>query len=430
MFGKEGVSRREFAKVAVSIGGASALSACLDRAQEPVPLGDRNELPGRQYAWVDYIPEDDAGNFVLPTHHVFLYLEYTGDGVPSADEAQQLETALRSIERAYEWSNEGLVFSLGYSPRYFDRYDRSLPESVDLPAPRRLSEFEEPELDTQDILLHMASDSDEVVLAAEEALFGRREQVNTVEMEADVSAFLTVDSRRTGFIGSGMPAEKAAEGVEGIPEEADIPDDSPLFMGFKGGFSENQATEDYIAIDDGPFANATTKHVSNIRQRLDDWYVEQDFEDRVAEMFSATHAEEGRVEEAGLNLGDHNGITEEMMTDLVETADEYGRIGHAQKNARFNRDEDGNVILHRRHVESTDNGFASLHFPSLQQEISQFERVREGMNGDDVRESPRVRQRVNNGLLEYIFTRRRGNFLIPAREQRAFPTPVGEVEGI
>ncbi len=422
-------NRREFMRAAVAIGGAAALSACMDRAKQPAPVGDRDDLPTRQYAWVDYVPEDDHGNFVLPTHQVFLYLNYDGDGeqVPTTAEAERLETAFRSLERAVEWSNEGVLFSLGYSPSYFDRFEEPLPDNVDLPAPRRLSDFEEPELDDQDMLLHMASDKAEVLLAAEEALLGERGSVNMQELETDIGDIVTVDDRRTGFIGSGLPAERASDGVEGVPEQAEVPEESPLFMGFKGGFAENQASEDYIAIDEGPFKGATTKHVSNIRQRLRDWYLEQDFEERVAEMFSATHAEEGMVEDAGLNLGANNGVNEEMMTDLVETANEYGRVGHAQKNARFNRDEDGNVILHRRHVESTDGGYASLHFPSLQQRISQFERVRVGMNGDDVRDSPRIRQRVNNGILEYIFTLHRGNFLVPRRTQRAFPTPRGEV---
>ncbi|PSP61082.1 Tat pathway signal protein, partial [Halobacteriales archaeon QH_8_64_26] len=181
----------------------------MERAQEPVPLGDRGVLPTRQYAWVDYVPEDEYGNFQLPRHHVFLYLNYGGDGTPSADEAERLETALRSLERAYQWSNQGLLFSLGYSPSYFERFDQSLPSSVDLPAPRRLSDFEEPDLDEQDVLLQLASDSAEVVLAAEEAVLGARDEANTVEMEADAGDFLTVDERRTGFISGGMPAEKA-----------------------------------------------------------------------------------------------------------------------------------------------------------------------------------------------------------------------------
>jgi hypothetical protein len=32
---------------------------------------------------------------------------------------------------------------------------------------------------------------------------------------------------------------------------------------------------------------------------------------------------------------------------------------------------------------------------------------------------------VNNGILEYIFVRHRGNFLLPPRDLRALPTPTG-----
>jgi len=39
-----------------------------------------------------------------------------------------------------------------------------------------------------------------------------------------------------------------------------------------------------------------------------------------------------------------------------------------------------------------------------------------------------VKQRVNNGILEYIFVKHRGNFLVPPRRHRALPTPRPESE--
>jgi hypothetical protein len=104
-------------------------------------------------------------------------------------------------------------------------------------------------------------------------------------------------------------------------------------------------------------------------------------------------------------------------------------VGHAQKAARANRDGDGEVRLLRRHFESTDDigsdqRVASLHFPSLQRDVSAFEEVRRAMNGTDLTAAtPAIRQRVNNGILEYIFVRRRGYFLVPPRRHRALPTP-------
>ncbi|MEF8869010.1 MAG: Tat pathway signal protein, partial [Haloarculaceae archaeon] len=109
----------------------------------------------------------------------------------------------------------------------------------------------------------------------------------------------------------------------------------------------------------------------------------------------------------------------------------FGRVGHAQKAARANRDADGNVRLLRRHFESADDNVASLHFPSLQRDVAEFEAVREAMNGSDVPAmTPAVRQRVNNGILEYIFVKHRGNWLVPPRSLRALPTPTGEAPGL
>lgn len=422
-----GLPRREFVKAAVAVGGASALSACLDRVGgDDVPKGVSNprELPRRQHAWRDRIRHDDHGNALLPRHQVLLYLTLDRTGPPSNEARKTVEAALSTVDEAYERSNEGLIYSLAYSPAYFERFDTPL-RGVDLPPPRRLSAFEEPDLDEQDALLHLASDRSDVVLEANEALVGDRQEMNGVTVESRLTDVFSVDSRRTGFVGPGMPAERQKD-LEGIPADGPVPEASPLFMGFQVGFRKSQASEAYVTLNSGPFAGGTTKHVSNIRQRLDDWYGEQDFDERVAEMFSPIHAEKGLVEGVGENLGADNGLTPEILDTIEDQAREFGRVGHTQKNARANRDSDGNVRLLRRHFESTDDNIASLHFPSLQRKITHFEQVRKAMNGADLTEvTPAIRQRVNNGILEYIFVERRGNFLVPPMELRSLPTPTG-----
>jgi hypothetical protein len=258
------------------------------------------------------------------------------------------------------------------------------------------------------------------VLEAEEALVGDREQANGITVAAKLTEIATVDSRRTGFIGPGLPAEHQEE-VKGIPEGGPVPEESPLFMGFIAGFRKNQASEDYVTLREGPFAEGTTKHVSNLRQRLDDWYGEQDYDERVSELFSPQHAERNLVDGVGEDLEASSEI-DRFLDSIADDAEEHGRVGHAQKSARANRDEEGNVLLLRRHFESTDNDIASLHFPSLQRDISHFEGVRKAMNGAELPDaSPAIRQRVNNGILEYVFTERRGNFLVPPMGLRALP---------
>jgi len=421
------VSRREFCKAAVAVGGANALSACLDlapRSGDPVPAGvdDPSTLPDRQHAWNDSIRTDEHGNAKVPRHQTLLYLNLDVDGPPTDDDRETVAGALRTLDRAYERSSEGLVYSLAYSPSYFERFDADLPDDIDLPQPRRLSSFEEPTLDQQDALLHLASDRADVVLEAEEALTGDRSAANGVTVAATLTDAMTVDSRRTGFEGPGLPARN--QDVEGIPDSKPVPEASPLFMGIAAGFRGNQATEDYVTLDSGPFAGGTTKHVANIRQRLQDWYVEQNYEERVMEMFSPGHAEQDLVEGVGENLGPDSGIDQFTDAETIrEQIREHARVGHAQKAARANRDENGNVRILRRHFESTDDDIASLHFPSLQRRISTFEEVRRAMNGQDLTDNPVIRQRVNNGILEYIFTEHRGNFLVPPRRHRVLPTP-------
>lgn len=122
--GTRGVSRREFVKAAVAIGGTSAMAACMGREELPdLPGGpeDLAALPDRQHAWNDFVAVDDHGNHRSPRHHVVVLLDYGGDGAPVDGDRETVEEAFRSIERAYQRSNEGLLFTVSYSPAFFDR---------------------------------------------------------------------------------------------------------------------------------------------------------------------------------------------------------------------------------------------------------------------------------------------------------------------
>jgi hypothetical protein len=414
---RRGISRRAFVKSAVAIGGTSALAACLGREEVDLPQGgDPASLPERQHAWDEFLSRDDHGNAVMPRHHVLLLLSYAGDGTPTDAERETVESAVRSLERAYPHGNEGLLFTVGYSPRYFSRFDEPLPDSVDLPEPEALAPFEEPDLDRPDAVVHLASDYGQVVLGAEAALLGEREELNGVETSA-LSGVLERADRRTGFVGAGLPADN--QDVEGIPDGDHVPEESPLYMGFKSGFEKNQASEDRVTIQSGPFAEGTTQHLSRIRLRLEQWYEQDDRFQRVGKMFCPAHAESGRVEGVGDNLGD--GSAMEECADPEEAARSEGFVGHSQKLNRA-REDDSPVIL-RRDFDSTDGGEAGLHFLALHRTVSDFVDTREAMNGTDLSEDSPVGQRLNNGILQYMSVTNRGNYLLPPRSRRALPTP-------
>jgi len=423
-----GLSRRKFVKAAVAIGGSAALSACLNWEGDPdLPNGSPADRPARQHAWNAALRTDEHGNDVAPRHHVVLALDYLGDGTPTDGERGTVESALSTLERAYPRNHDadgqrrvGLLTTVSYSPAYFERFDESLPESVDLPRPEAMAPFEDPEFDESDVVVHLASDYGSVVLAAEEALKGDADELNGVAVDAALTDVLEVVERRTGFIGAGLPAEN--QDVEGIPDSDPVDEDSPLYMGFKSGFKRNQASEDRVTIEEGPFAGGTTEHVSKIRLHLDQWYEQDSRFHREATMFCPVHADEGLIDGVGENLGDNSRMDElECPAHTEDHAREYGTVGHSQKAARA-RDDDGPVIL-RRDFDSTDDDRATLHFHSLQEAITDFVETREAMNGTDVAESGVVGQRTNNGILQYMTVERRGNFLIPPRGHRALPSP-------
>lgn len=408
------IPRRAFLKSAVAIGGTAALAACTQRETVDVPSGpsDLSSLPNRQHAWNSALDTDDAGNPRSPRHHVLRLLDYRRDGPPTDADRRTTEEAFRLLERAYGRSNDGLLFTVGYAPAYFERFDRS-PAGVDLPEPEALAPFENPAFDAPDAVVHLAGDRAKVVLAAEEALRGRTDAVNGVEVTTSLDGVFDVAERRTGFVGEGLPADN--QDVAGVPGSEPVSEEAPLYMGFESGFRKSQATEDRVTIPEGPFAGGTTQHISKISLNLNQWYEQDSRYQRVAKMFCPAHADSGAVKGTGDNLGDDSGVADCAPTE--ETARTRGVVGHSQKMTDL-REGDRPVLL-RRDFDSTDGEQAGLHFVSLQRDVEEFVATREAMNGTDL--DGAVGQRNNNGILQYMTVERRGNYLVPPRRLRALP---------
>lgn len=427
-------SRRQFVKAAVAIGGMSALSACANLADNQVesptpqfPQGpsDLSTLPAGQHEWADYLVTDRQSNVVPPRHHVFLFLDYVGDSVPSDSDRETVEAALRTLERAYQRGtgarantieNEGLLFMLGYSPSYFDRHDSTLPDSVDLPPPERvLTELDDDpaKADGYDALLHLASDRAQVVLSVEEALFGNLELVNGIEVGATFAGVFERADRRAGFTGAGLPSERLDE--EAITEEA------PASMGFKSKFADTTPSEDKVTIGAGPYDGATTQHVSKLEIDLDSWY-RHDHASRIERMFSPSHTPQD-VGTVGEGLGRDSGVTEELAERTEAHAARKGVVGHSQKTARARDDDFEPVILRRGDFNAPGESGSVLHFGSIQEGIADFVRTRKAMEDIGFREegeSPSVTEE-NDGILGVIEVTNRANFLIPPRDVRALP---------
>ncbi len=411
------MERRALLRWLVAVGGTSALSACLDLEfggeDVDVPTGDPGARPARQHAWNDALATDEHGTRRLPRHHLFRSVDYAGDDREA--DRPVVERALTDLERAYERSPEGLLFTVGYSPTYFDRFDEPL--SVDLPPAGPVVPGENVRRDDADAFLHLASDHASVVLEAEAALFGDADANGVAVTSLDGLLRLADpdEGRRTGFIGAGLPAGREGN-LQGVPEN-EVHADAPNFMNFRSGFPGSQATEDRVTISEGRFAGGTTQHVAVLVHTLSNWF-DHSPQGRVDRMFGPD-VDADAVGPVGEQLTTDNPVEAVDEARLHEVAESEGVVGHVQKLSRFR--EDGRPPILRRDVNTDKGDEAGVVFVTLQRAFEEFRRLRLAMAGIDLADETPVGERANNGILQYFRTRQRGNFLIPPREGRALP---------
>jgi hypothetical protein len=374
-----------------------------------VALGRRpGGLPVGQHAWTATLRRDADGNPVAPRSDRLLFFDVRGRA--TARHARLLEAALRTLERRYRWEPDGLLFTVGWSPSYF----AALPDaSSPIPRARAMSDFELPTIDDYHLCLHLAAD-DPCRLAEIEAALLHGARLDGADGPLDLSVALQWRETRTGFTGAGLPA--AHQDTGGIPSGRPVPATSPLFMGFKSNLRRNQATEDAVTIPDGPFAQGTTMHISYMRLRLDSWYRDLSDRERVARMYGP---------QVSVEQAKHFTTDAESHPQLLNQAiNRDGVIGHSQTSARARRN--GKPLILRRDFNTTDGGQAGLHFVSLQRTIQDFITTRNAMNATSAQlQNPAITDTVNNGINEFIFVLRRGNYVIPDRAHRSFPLVAG-----
>ena len=416
------LSRRRFllGATAVAAGGAAA-GIGLDRALTSrgtpipaVPLGSQPRgLPARQHAWTAMLARDSDGNPISPRFDRLVFFNIKGS--PGPGHTRVLEAALRTLERSYPWGPSGLLFTAGWGPGYFERSLRVPPP---IPHAIGLSDFESPAIDDYDLCLHLACD-DERRLAAIEAALLNTGPLPGADGPLDISSALRWQETRTGFTGDGLPAQR--QDVGGIPPGNHVPKNAPLFMGFKSSLRRNQASEDDITIQNGPFAGGTTMQVSYMRLSLDTWYQNLTDRERVARMYAPQVTPEQVAH-----------LTTDASSDpnlLNQAINRYGIIGHAQTSARARRNN--KPLILRRDFNTTDGGQAGLHFLSLQRTIEDFITTRNAMNASSAQlQNPSITDTVNNGINEFIFVAKRANYIVPTRDQRSFPMLTGRQQAL
>lgn len=343
-----------------------------------------------QHEWEATFGRDELGRPVPPSRHLLVLLDVTGH--PDDRAAHHLESALSALEGRYRRGRDGLLSTVGWGPRWWDRHTAH-PGLI--AAAARMSRWEDPEIDTADVIFHLASDHQDILDDVHQSLFGQG--------EFSQGEYLTVQELRSGFVGAGLP-------TQALPELG-IPGTSPLLFGFHSVHRGNQAPEAAITIERGPLAGGTTAHVSRIELDVARWQ-SHDRDSQAALLYAPT-----------VSATEAAGFVDDAPSDYARyehTVREYGIVGHAQAAARARVN---NVpVINRRDFATLDDGKPGTHFVSLQKELRDFNNTRAIMNaadGPDYHRSVGARRR--NGINAFLDVTHRATFGIPARALRAYP---------
>jgi hypothetical protein len=419
-----------------------------ERAAAASRLPEQHLLDG-----VRVVESDGVEVLVPPLHHEILTAR-VAVGRREARRAQaELERVLAALEADYAPSPAGLGVTVAWGGPYFERYvpdaarrllpqDRRAGKPVLIDAERFPSDPPDTRLETNDVAVLLRSDVRDHIEDAAERIRG--------------TGLLTLTSIRRGFAGGGF------EGAQSLPKRmaqaaqipgADlIPDTAELFLGFTstqragmgpGGIA-NFETLGYVDFRGSDyFRQGTHMHLSHIHEDVEAWYLNFDFDERVATAFKP-------------NLAVRPGTqtVRQAPQDVSSDADVHrdyrrsGRIGHSaaiQTTSRLQRDHvgvDGTVfpkgtaIPVRADFNTLDNPFAwseqadevgvlpaaGVHFVVFNPTGDDFRRNRLAMDGHlpggKIAFEPRGR---NQGFNAVLSTTHRQNFLVPPRRHRSFP---------
>jgi hypothetical protein len=390
---------------------------------------------------------------VPPLHHEVVTARVTASASDVRHAQGELASLLASLDRDYAASPAGLGVTLAWGLPYFDRlvpaqtgrllpHDRRASKPVLIDARRFPSDPPDTRLESNDVAILLRSDVRAHILDAEKRL-------------RDSKLFRFTSIRR-GFAGGGF------DGAQSLPKKmalaaqipgADlIPETSELFLGFtstqKAGMGPgpiaNFETLGYVDFRGSDyFRHGTHMHLSHIHEDVEAWYINFEFDERVATAFRPNLQVKQDTQTVRQGAKDVSSVAA-VRRDYRNS----GRIGHSaaiQTTSRLLQDvvaADGTVfpkgtaIPVRADFNTLDNPFAwseradevgvtpaaGVHFVVFNPTGDDFHRNRLAMDGvlpgGKIPFKPRAREQGFNSVLS---TTHRQNFLVPPRRHRAFP---------
>src|SRR3954468_6760275 len=368
------------------------------------------ERPDEQHLLdsVSVVVDNEVEVVVPPRHHQLVTANIGGGDVRAS--RSQLADALDELDRRYDQTPAGLGVTVAYGLPYFERrvpeawrvhapHDRRARKAALLPAVRFPSDPHETVLEENEVAILLRSDSRDHIADAARALFG------------DLGLF-DVTSIRRGFVGGGLPKKMSM--AAGVPGADLVPETAQLFLGFTSTQKDalgprliaNHETLGLVELGASHFfRQGTHMHVSHLFEDLEAWYLNFDFDERVATAFQPgrPHVREGTLTvPQPLRRADSS-------RDVERDFRRQGRIGHSssiQASSRLQHDyvaDDGTVyqkgtaIPQRADFNTLDNPFAwssrreldgmepgphaGLHFVVFNPSSDDFRRNRMAMDG-------------------------------------------------
>jgi len=447
--------RRFLAGGAAAALGAAGVYELVDQLAGGGPKRPAGRLREEQHLLdgIRIVQQHNVEVLVPPLHHEVVTARVTVDPLSLADAQPHLEDVLAGLEDDYAPTPSGLGITVAWGLPYFEHFvadqassyiphDLRAGTSVLLEARRFPSDPDETVLEKNDVAILLRSDV--------------REHVDDALARLRMTEVLEITSLRRGFAGGGfeggtsLPKQMAINA--GVPGADLIPDTSELFLGFtstqKAAFGPgkiaNFETLGFVDLRGTDyFANGTHLHLSHVTEDLEFWYINFDFDERVATAFSPRLRLRPNVQT--VSQGPEDAHTEsDVRRDFART----GRIGHSASIQVTSRLAEGKVgpdgthypkgtaIPIRADFNTLDNPFeysinpeqlqegpqAGIHFLVFNPSSDDFHRNRLAMDGvlpdGKLPLPPRDR---NQGFNAVLRTTHRQNFLVPPRRNRSFP---------
>ncbi len=475
MDGQATYSRRRFLQgaVAVSAGAISArgLYEALDQLGLVAPERAEAAVVRRreeQYLieGLEVIQDDGVPVVVPPIYNDMITATLapgrTWNATTLKSAKSRLENALKTVESPYPATAAGLTIVVGWGLPYFRTRvpalwksrgpvdtalttDPANPKFAVLDAIRFPSDPATMELEANDVVFKLRSDSQDILRNVERALF------DDPTNKAYVGDLFSITSKRIGFLGRGFGGKNVGRELAiqaGVPGADQIPVRSQLMMGFTSTQPAALGPDNIVSFEtlpgvtnqwpSGYFAAGCAMHVSHLNLDLASWYG-LDYSSRVARMFDSHRPvpPDGRVTLS-------NGPSDVTSGTQLDADRKTGVIGHnetLQQATRLQADvldnyrrtrTKGTAVPIREDFNTIDDPFAwpsnggakaGLHFAVFVPASRLFHTARLAMDGV-LPDGTNLRSEIsdaNNGINSRMAATHRQNFLVPPRSKRSFP---------